>query len=31
MKPRRAAHRAVIARIAVEDDLADGWTVDTAT
>jgi AcrR family transcriptional regulator len=27
---RRAAHRAVIARIAAEGDLADGWTVDTA-
>jgi len=28
---RRAAHRAVIARIAAQGDLADGWTVDTAT
>ena len=28
---RRAMHRAVIARIAAEGDLADGWTVDTAT
>jgi AcrR family transcriptional regulator len=27
---RRAAHRAVIARIAAEGDLANGWTVDTA-
>jgi hypothetical protein len=27
---RRAAHRAVIARIAAEGNLADGWTVDTA-
>jgi AcrR family transcriptional regulator len=27
---RRAAHRAVIARIAAEGDLADGWTIDTA-
>lgn len=27
---RRAAHRAVIARIAAEGDLAEGWTVDTA-
>lgn len=27
---RRAAHRAVIARIATEGDLASGWTVDTA-
>jgi AcrR family transcriptional regulator len=27
---RRAAHRAVIARIAAEGDLASGWTVDTA-
>lgn len=27
---RQAAHRAVIARIAAEGDLADGWTVDTA-
>ncbi len=26
---RRAAHRAVIARIAAEGDLANGWTVDT--
>jgi AcrR family transcriptional regulator len=28
---RRAAHRKVIARIAAEGDLADGWTVDTAS
>ena len=27
---RRAAHRAVIARIAAEGDLASGWTVDAA-
>jgi AcrR family transcriptional regulator len=27
---RRAAHRAVIARIAAEGDLAEGWTVDSA-
>jgi AcrR family transcriptional regulator len=27
---RRAAHRGVIARIAAEGDLANGWTVDTA-
>lgn len=27
---RRAAHRAVIARIAAEGDLASGWSVDTA-
>lgn len=27
---RRAAHRAVIARIAAEGDLASGWTVDIA-
>jgi AcrR family transcriptional regulator len=27
---RRAAHRAVIARIAAEGDLAKGWTIDTA-
>jgi AcrR family transcriptional regulator len=27
---RRAAHRAVIARIAAEDNLASGWTVDAA-
>jgi AcrR family transcriptional regulator len=27
---RRAAHRAVIARIAAEGDLASGWTADTA-
>jgi hypothetical protein len=27
---RRAAHRAVIARIAAEGDLASGWTIDTA-
>jgi AcrR family transcriptional regulator len=27
---RRAAHRAIIARIAAEGDLASGWTVDTA-
>jgi hypothetical protein len=27
---RRAAHRAVIARIATEGDLASGWTIDTA-
>lgn len=27
---RRAAHQAVIVRIAAEGDLADGWTVDTA-
>ena len=27
---RRAAHRAVIARIASEGDLASGWTVDAA-
>jgi AcrR family transcriptional regulator len=27
---RRAAHREVIARVAAEGDLADGWTVDAA-
>lgn len=27
---RRAAHKAVIARVAAEGDLADGWTVDAA-
>lgn len=27
---RRAAHRAIIARIAAEGDLANGWTIDTA-
>lgn len=27
---RRAAHRAVIARIAAEGELASGWTIDTA-
>jgi hypothetical protein len=27
---RRAAHRAVIARIAADGDLAEGWSVDTA-
>lgn len=30
LKLRHAAHRRVIARIAAEGDLADGWTVDTA-
>ena len=27
---RRSAHRAVIARIAAESELASGWTVDAA-
>lgn len=31
MNGRRAAHRAVIARVASDGDLAAGWTVDSAT
>ena len=30
MDARRAAHRAIIRRIADEGQPADGWTVDTA-